>query len=342
MIEVLPRRPIGAWVALAFALFFCSGMRTAFAQCTSNASSCVSCHEAQGLRPVLQDQRAWHADHGFGDLCASCHAGDPAATDQTGAHQGLRDPLSREANACVDCHASDSEERRERYLALSRTTPPSPPAATPPTATPSPWANRVLAGISALLAMVLFGLVRRARWTLPRMTLPNPRTALWSPYLTGALLGIVVAVSEVFCGRPVAAAGAFDKLAAYLGRALFPQSQYYAHVMSPGITWQVWLIVGLVAGSFAASLLAKEVRPRFLPDTQWEDHFGPSRARRIVVAFLGAVLVQVGAGIAGGCTSGLAISGGAALAPAAFVFMAGMFAGGIPTAWLWYRGEKRR
>lgn len=190
--------------------------------------------------------------------------------------------------------------------------------------------------------MVLFGLVRRARWTLPRMTLPNPRTALWSPYLTGALLGIVVAVSEVFCGRPVAAAGAFDKLAAYLGRALFPQSQYYAHVMSPGITWQVWLIVGLVAGSFAASLLAKEVRPRFLPDTQWEDRFGPSRARRIVVAFLGAVLVQVGAGIAGGCTSGLAISGGAALAPAAFVFMAGMFAGGIPTAWLWYRGEKRR
>jgi hypothetical protein len=52
-----------------------------------------------------------------------------------------------------------------------------------------------------------------------------------------------------------------------------------------------------------------------------------------------AVLVQIGAGIAGGCTSGLAISGGAVLSPAAFVFMAGMFAGGIPAAWLWYRGR---
>ena len=56
-------------------------------------------------------------------------------------------------------------------------------------------------------------------------------------------------------------------------------------------------------------------------------------------AFIGAVLVQFGAGIAGGCTSGLAISGGAVLAPGAFIFMAGMFLGGIPTALLWYRGR---
>jgi len=64
---------------------------------------------------------------------------------------------------------------------------------------------------------------------------------------------------------------------------------------------------------------------------------------RLLVAFFGAMLVQLGAGIAGGCTSGLAISGGALLSPAAFVFMGGMFASGIPTAWLWgrLRREKR-
>ena len=62
----------------------------------------------------------------------------------------------------------------------------------------------------------------------------------------------------------------------------------------------------------------------------------------MLVGFAGAVLVQLGADIAGGCTSGLAISGGAVLAPAAFVFMAGMFAGGIPTAWLWSRLGSRR
>jgi len=78
---------------------------------------------------------------------------------------------------------------------------------------------------------------------------------------------------------------------------------------------------------------------RWLPDTQCQPRFGTSRGLRLAIAFFGAVLVQVGAGIAGGCTSGLAISGGSVLAPAAFLFMAGMFAGGIPTAWLWYRGR---
>jgi hypothetical protein len=39
--------------------------RPIFAQCTSNASSCVTCHETRGLRPVLQSAQLWHVDHGF-------------------------------------------------------------------------------------------------------------------------------------------------------------------------------------------------------------------------------------------------------------------------------------
>lgn len=47
----------------------------AAAQCTSNASSCVACHETQGSHPVLQRSASpWHADHGFGDLCVACVA----------------------------------------------------------------------------------------------------------------------------------------------------------------------------------------------------------------------------------------------------------------------------
>jgi hypothetical protein len=48
------------------------------------------------------------------------------------------------------------------------------------------------------------------------------------------------------------------------------------------------------------------------------------------------MLIGVFLGIAGGCTSGLAISGGVQLAPAAFLFMAGMFASGITTAMILY------
>jgi hypothetical protein len=190
-----------------------------------------------------------------------------------------------------------------------------------------------------MLGIALYVVLRRELTKARRPLVAWLRDKTWNPYAAGVLLGLVVAFSEVICGRPLAASGAFDKLAAYLGRALFPNSQYYGHIMTPGITWQVWLIVGVLAGSFASSKLSGEARLRWLPDTQWQPRFGANRKLRLLIAFLGAVLVQVGAGIAGGCTSGLAISGGAVLAPAAFLFMAGMFAGGIPTAWLWYRGR---
>jgi hypothetical protein len=55
------------------------------------------------------------------------------------------------------------------------------------------------------------------------------------------------------------------------------------------------------------------------------------------LVFIGAILLEYGAGVAGGCTSGLAIWGGLQLAPAAFVFMGGMFATGILTALIVYR-----
>jgi hypothetical protein len=335
---------VAAGLSFLSAMVVATLARPAYAQCTSNASSCVTCHETRGQRPVLQSAQPWHVDHGFGDLCASCHAGDPAASTKERAHLGLRQPLANPALSCAGCHADDAPARAERYLtAAARASPAPPPRAPPGPSAVAPvrssTADRVLAALAALLTIALTLVVRRELATERRSLLDRLRDKTWSPYAAGVLLGLVVAFSEVVCGRPLAASGAFDKLAAYLGGWLFPSSQYYGHVMTPGITWQVWLIVGVLAGSFASSKLSREARWRWLPDTQWQPRFGASRRLRLVIAFVGAVLVQVGAGIAGGCTSGLAISGGAALAPGAFLFMAGMFAGGIPAAWLWYRGR---
>lgn len=322
--------------------------RPAAAQCSANASSCISCHETQGARPVLQDAQRWHADHGFGDLCAGCHGGDREASVADAAHLGMRaHPLDDPSTSCAGCH-DDHAARADRYRPLvasaeqARSRPPPPPSSSPAAATTTSIANIVLALAAVLLAFVLYLL--RGRLVSAHSDRRSLRAWLtaksWSPYLAGAGLGLIVAISEGVCGRPLFASGAFDKLAAYVGKPLFPSSQYYRYVVSPGFTWPVWLMVGVLGGSFLSSRLSGEARLRWLPDTQWEPRFGPSRTLRLALAFFGAALVQIGAGIAGGCTSGLAISGGAVLAPAAFVFMAGMFAGGIPTALLWYRGRR--
>ncbi|HTJ80612.1 MAG TPA: YeeE/YedE thiosulfate transporter family protein, partial [Polyangiaceae bacterium] len=316
--------------------------------CPSNASSCLSCHEVQGAHSVLRDAQPWHADHAFGDLCAACHSGDPSAPAHDAAHAGLQRPLDDPFVSCASCHAADYATRADRYRAALSVAAPSPLPSAPPSGPASPpavearrgaGADRALTVLAASLGLALYFVLRGARSQPGRALLSRLRDKTWSPYAAGTLLGAVVAFSEVFCGRTIAASGAFDRLAAYPGRWLFPESQYYGHLMAPAITWQVWLVAGVVAGAWASSKLSGEVRRRWLPDTQWVARFGASRPRRLAIAFGGAVLVQIGAGIAGGCTSGLAISGGAALAPAAFIFMAGMFAGGIPTAWLWYRKE---
>jgi hypothetical protein len=261
----------------------------------------------------------------------------------------MRSPLLDPSAACSGCHAQDYSARAERYVGAAP--PPTvrrpPPAASPkPPASALPAHDVVLTGTLIAMALLLAGALlatsRQILPTFPRALLRALRAPRWNAHAAGAGLGVWVAASELFWGKPLSASGAFDRLGAYLGKLLFPSDPYFRYIVRPAITWQVWLMVGVLIGSFASSRLSRTFRGRWLPDTQWSAHFGESRSTRLLLCFAGAVLVQIGAGIAGGCTSGLAISGGVTLSPAAFLFMAGMFTGGMPTAWLLYRGAKER
>ena len=162
----------------------------------------------------------------------------------------------------------------------------------------------------------------------------------WSPYAAGVLLGVVATLSIWLPNQLLGASGTFENLAGLLQQAFYPaglNNVYFKFVMPPGLTWQVWLVLGVFAGSLISVLASGDFRVRWIPDVQWATVFGSSRWKRWLVAFVGAVILEYGAGIAGGCTSGLAISGGLLLAPAAFIFIAGMFMSGIPTALIMYR-----
>ncbi len=162
----------------------------------------------------------------------------------------------------------------------------------------------------------------------------------WSPYWSGAALGVVAVLSVALSAHPLGASGSFENIGGLILQAIAPtlvaNNLYFRFIMPPGITWQVILMVGVFCGAFAASRLSRTFRLAAVPDPQWRAVFGPNRWKRWIVAFLGGVVLEYGAGIAGGCTSGLAIAGGVALAPAAFLFIGGMFVSGILTAMLLY------
>jgi uncharacterized membrane protein YedE/YeeE len=114
---------------------------------------------------------------------------------------------------------------------------------------------------------------------------------------------------------------------------------YFNFIMPPGITWGVILLVGVFFGGMVGALSSHTWKVRTNDDSQWKKIFGPKLWKRWLLLFVGAIILEYGAGIAGGCTSGLAISGGMLLAPAAFLFMGGMFASGILTALIVYRAR---
>ena len=162
----------------------------------------------------------------------------------------------------------------------------------------------------------------------------------WSPYVAGILLGIVGVLAVLLSNSLLGASGAFESIAGLIGKAVAPQAfdnMYFNFIMPPGITWGVVLLVGVFFGGMLGAFSSGTFKWRLVSDDQWKKVFGPQTWKRWLLAFLGAIVLEYVAGIAGGCTSGLAISGGMLLAPAAYLFIAGMFASGIVTALIVYR-----
>jgi hypothetical protein len=170
------------------------------------------------------------------------------------------------------------------------------------------------------------------------------RKETWSPYVAGILLGVVGVLSVWLANSLLGASGGFENLAGLLGKAVAPKAfdnLYFNFIMPPGITTGVILLIGIFFGGMIGAATSRTLKwgkkDAANSDVQWKRTFGPQAWKRWLLAFFGAIILEYAAGIAGGCTSGLAISGGMLLAPSAFLFIGGMFASGILTALIIYR-----
>ncbi|MBZ0281570.1 MAG: YeeE/YedE family protein [Anaerolineae bacterium] len=166
----------------------------------------------------------------------------------------------------------------------------------------------------------------------------------WSPYIAGILLGVVGVLAVWLSNSLLGASGAFENIAGLIGKMVAPDlfdNVYFNFIMPPEITWSVVLLIGIffggMLGAATSGTLKWGKKDAANSDEQWKSVFGAQTWKRWSLAFVGAIILEYAAGIAGGCTSGLAISGGMLLAPSAFLFIAGMFASGIVTALIIYR-----
>lgn len=162
----------------------------------------------------------------------------------------------------------------------------------------------------------------------------------WSPYVVGALIGVLSMCTFYFSHKPLGASTAYARVAGLIGKAVAPQhtkSLHYFQKKEPKVGWGVVLIVGVVIGAFVAAWSGGELTGRWLPE-MWQARFGPeSYALRILTAFAGGVLMAFGARTAGGCTSGHGISGVLQLSVGSWIAAVCIFLGGIAVAFPLFR-----
>jgi uncharacterized membrane protein YedE/YeeE len=154
-----------------------------------------------------------------------------------------------------------------------------------------------------------------------------------SPYVAGAGLGLTLLATFALAGWGLGASSAFslltgvgiDKLSHEYAQSIEYFSRYL-NVESPLKNWIMFEVLGLFLGGLAAALTTKSF------EIKVDRPAGMNIKERLAVGFTGGIIIGFASRLARGCTSGIALSGGAQLALAGWIFVIAMFAGGFATA----------
>jgi uncharacterized membrane protein YedE/YeeE len=139
-----------------------------------------------------------------------------------------------------------------------------------------------------------------------------------NPYFAGVALGLVLLACFVLTGQGLGASGAFAHAAGAL-----VDSAWFQSYQETGPAWIVVEVLGVAAGGALSAIVGRRFKV--------EVARGPATGKglRLLAAAAGGVLMGVGAVLAGGCTSGQALSGGAMLSVGSWAFMIAVFAAGF-------------
>lgn len=171
----------------------------------------------------------------------------------------------------------------------------------------------------------------------------------WSPYLAGALVGVLaiasVLVTTRWLGKThyLGASTTFVRAAGLLEQRVAPDhanaNEYFTKTKIK-VDWQFMLVAGIFLGALVSSLSDGSFRCESVPPV-WRERFGGSIVKRALGALLGGVVAMFGARLADGCPSGHGLSGLMQLSVSGFVALGLFFGAGVVTAALVYGGRRR-
>ena len=169
----------------------------------------------------------------------------------------------------------------------------------------------------------------------------------WSPYLAGALVGLLAIVSvwatTVIMGKTnyLGASTTFVRAAGLLERAMAPErvaANEYFTTSKVKVDWQFMLVGGIFLGALVSSVTDRSFKLESVPPV-WAKRFGKSPIKRAVGAVLGGIVAMVGARMADGCPSGHGLSGMMQFSVSSLAALCLFFGVGIAVAAMVYKGR---
>jgi len=128
------------------------------------------------------------------------------------------------------------------------------------------------------------------------------RKSSWSPYLAGALSGLVLVLSVWFAGKYFGASTTFVRSAGLIEKIFASErvaKMEYFIKETPAIDWQWMFVAGIFIGSLIAAVTSGTFRWKAVPD-MWESRFGSATPTRALAAFFGGLVAMFGARLADG------------------------------------------
>lgn len=124
----------------------------------------------------------------------------------------------------------------------------------------------------------------------------------WSPYVAGALTGILMVMSVWIAGKYFGASTTFVRSAGMVEKVFDAErvsKMDYFVKQAPKVDWQWMFVLGILVGSLISAKTSGSFEWQSVPD-MWKTRFGATPVKRGVVAFLGGVVAMYGARLADG------------------------------------------
>ena len=167
----------------------------------------------------------------------------------------------------------------------------------------------------------------------------------WSPYLAGALAGLL-AIASAFATTKImgktsylGSSTTFVRAAGMIEREILPErvaKNAYFQKEKVTLDWQFMLVCGIFVGALAGALTGRSFHWEGVPPA-WSRRFGHSVLKRCVWAFAGGAVAMFGARLADGCPSGHGLSGVMQLSVSGIAALVCFFVGGVKAANVLYR-----